>query len=158
MYDKEMSNEELSRYRYPNLMAEIVESGYSICTLAEHMGLPGQRKENDSEVWDKLNSEESILTDEALGLSRLFSVKLEYLFCHELETLCGKSIAYWRWIERNQNKERELEQIQIRDMISKELLEKPYLLEFLKVVITWSEEELHQTMIILDDEKEGAAV
>lgn len=158
MYDKEMSNEELSSYRYPNLMAELVESGYSIGTLAEHMGLPGRRKENDPEVWDKLNSEESILTDEALGLSRLFSVKLEYLFCHELETLCGKSIAYWRWIERNQNKERELEQIQIRDMISKELLEKPYLLEFLKVVITWSEEELHQTMIILDDEKEGAAV
>lgn len=52
-YEK-LSNDELRKYPYPNLMAEIIESGYSICTIAEHMALPGRRQEDDAEVWGEI--------------------------------------------------------------------------------------------------------
>lgn len=35
----ELTNEMLSTYKYPNLMAEVKESTYSICTIAEHIGV-----------------------------------------------------------------------------------------------------------------------
>lgn len=35
----ELTNEMLSTYKYPNLMAEVKESTYSICTIAEHIQL-----------------------------------------------------------------------------------------------------------------------
>ena len=68
----ELTNEMLSTYKYPNLMAEVKESTYSICTIAEHIGLGRYRKEDDSKVWSKLTGREEILYDEALGLARLF--------------------------------------------------------------------------------------
>lgn len=34
---KRLSNEELSKFPYPNLIAELIESHYSICTLGDHM-------------------------------------------------------------------------------------------------------------------------
>lgn len=71
----ELTNEMLSTYKYPNLMAEVKESTYSICTIAEHIGLGRYRKEDDSKVWSKLTGREEILYDEALGLARLFDTK-----------------------------------------------------------------------------------
>lgn len=49
----ELTNEMLSTYKYPNLMAEVKESTYSICTIAEHIGLGRYRKEDDSKVWSR---------------------------------------------------------------------------------------------------------
>lgn len=58
--------ETLSKYKYPNLVAEFMESGYSICTLSEHMGL-GRRKENDPLMKEKLFGSDEITCAEAAG-------------------------------------------------------------------------------------------
>lgn len=52
---RKLSNEFLSRCKYPNLIAEVMESTYSICTIAEYMELGRHRKEDDPEVWGMLN-------------------------------------------------------------------------------------------------------
>lgn len=39
---------DLKKYKYPNLMAEVKETTYSICTIAEHMGLENQNQENNT--------------------------------------------------------------------------------------------------------------
>ena len=50
-----LTNEELNLFKYPNLMAEVRETTYSICTIADHMGLSKPyRKEDDVETWNKL--------------------------------------------------------------------------------------------------------
>lgn len=105
----ELTNEMLSTYKYPNLMAEVKESTYSICTIAEHIGLGRYRKEDDSKVWSKLTGREEILYDEALGLARLFDTKIEYLFSHELNIIDGQTAAYWRWFDFHQEAQRESE-------------------------------------------------
>lgn len=49
----ELTNEMLSAYKYPNLMAEVKESTCSICTIAEHMGLQccSRKKKNFGDMW-----------------------------------------------------------------------------------------------------------
>ena len=84
---RRLSNEQLEKFPYPNLIAEFIESGYSICTLADHMGLPGRRKEDDLEVWGKLRGEIDIMASESFGLSRLYNVNPDYLFSHELKVI-----------------------------------------------------------------------
>lgn len=143
------SNEELRRYRYPNLMAELFESGYSICTLADHMGLGVHRKEDDPEVWDKLNGSRDILASEGIGLSRLFSVSADYLFSDTLCIFSGKPLAYLRWCENNRRKEREHPEYVAKTVIERELSEKPYLLEFMKNAVSWNEEQLNQAILLL---------
>lgn len=86
-----LSNEELQAFQYPNLMAELIESGYSICTCAEHMGLG--RGVDDAVVWAKIKGEDDIFTSEALGLARLFGVTLEYLFDSKLSMIAGESFG-----------------------------------------------------------------
>lgn len=49
----ELTNEMLSTYKYPNLMAEVKESTYSICTIAEHIGLFLYAKLRKSEVYEE---------------------------------------------------------------------------------------------------------
>ena len=71
--------ETLPKYKYPNLVAEFMETGYSICTLSEHMGL-GRRQENDPLINAKLFGDEKIMSDEAIGLARLFGCEIRYLF------------------------------------------------------------------------------
>ena len=47
----ELTIEDLRHFKYPNLLAEVKETTYSICTIADHMGLPRPyRKENDPET------------------------------------------------------------------------------------------------------------
>lgn len=139
----ELTIEDLRHFKYPNLMAEVKETTYSICTIADHMGLPRPyRKENDPETWDKLTGETEILASEAFGLARLFGVSMEYLFSHELKTVFGETAAYWRWFDRKKKISDDIERSkQIRE-IERELREKPYLMEFMKEAVTWNNEQI----------------
>ena len=47
---KRLTNEELQEYKYPNLKAEIIESGYSMRTICEHMG---HERMNDEAALEK---------------------------------------------------------------------------------------------------------
>lgn len=107
------------------------------------MGLPKPyRKEDDPETWDKLTGKTEILFGEALGLARLFGVSMEYLFSHELKTVCGETAAHWRWFDEKEKIKADMERSrQIRE-IEQELREKPYLLEFMKEAVTWNDEQI----------------
>lgn len=142
MVYKKLSIDELQRFPYPNLMAEIIESGYSICTVAAHMGLGEYRKEDDPEVWANLTNPGAITVNEALKLSRLFGAEYEYLFSKELKTISGQSVAYYRWYDWNKKKQEEIEVNQAIREISRMLKESPQLLTLVREMITWSDEKL----------------
>lgn len=97
-----MKYEDIKKAKYPNLLAEIKESGYSICTLAEFMGLGSHRKEDDPEIWAKLTGKEKITVSEKSGLAKCYGLGIRYLFSHELTISHGKPEAYWRWLDFNQ--------------------------------------------------------
>lgn len=149
MMYKKLSNDELQKFRYPNLIAELIESGYSICTCADHMGLEGRRQEDDSEVWGKLKGTIDLDALEAFGLARLFGVKLEYLFSDKLELFSGMPAAHLRWYEWNRQKEREDKERIKREEIERELRKKPYLLDFMKEAVQWNKDELQQALSLL---------
>lgn len=90
--------EDIVKYPYPNLMAEIKESGYSICTMSQYMGY-GMCKEKDKRIWDKLTGMTPILASEGFALGRLFEAKMEYLFSHDLATTDGVPNAKIKWEE-----------------------------------------------------------
>lgn len=146
---KKLSNEELQRFPYPNLIAELIESGYSICTLGDHMGLGSRRPEDDPEIFAKLRGENEITASEVIGLCKLFNVNPEYLFSKELKTLRGKTFAYHRWYDWNQRMKREYIESCKREEIERELREKPYLLDFMKEATKWSRDELEKAVLIL---------
>lgn len=98
------TNEELQRFPYPNLISEWRESGYSICTLAEHMGIGLYRSEDDPETLGKLRGAEKITVSEAAGLCRLFGVEMDYLFSKELRVISDMPVAYWRWYDENKKR------------------------------------------------------
>lgn len=150
----EFTLDDLRLFKYPNLMAEVKETTYSICTIADHMGLPRTyRKENDPETWDKLTGKTEILAKEAVGLAGLFGVSLEYLFSHELKVVHGQTAAYWRWFDGKKKISDDIERSkQIRE-IERKLREKPYLMEFMKEAVTWSPEQLDRFIKILDERK-----
>lgn len=138
---KKLTIEELKEYKYPNLIAELIESGYSICTLGDHMGLKGRRDEDDREIWGKLKGNIDLYRTEALGLAHLFSVNMEYLFSHELHVFSGMPAAHWRWLDSNQKKVYEQEKSKKIQEIERELQRKPELFEFMKLVVTLSKQE-----------------
>lgn len=144
---KKLTNDELRRYPYPNLIAELTESGYSICTLSEWLGFGRYRKENDIDVWKKLKGEQEITAEEALSLTKLFGVDITYLFSHELRTISGKSAAFWRWYESNQKKEEEMRQFKAKEYIIRKMKEKPYLLEVFEALAEMSQQELNKVFI-----------
>lgn len=133
---KRLSNEELSRYKYPNLMAEITESTYSICTIAEHMKL-GRRKGDDPEVWGMLNGTIELRASNMYGLMRLYNAEYEYLFSETLQVIDGKPSAYWHWYERNQEQQRELERMRALSKISDTLHNKSYLAGYIQSVLDY---------------------
>lgn len=92
---KKYDPEKLSQYKYPNLVAEFMESGFSICTLAEHMGL-GSQEEDDPLINAKLFGKTEVFLNEAVGLTKLFQCDAKYLFSHELGMIWGIPIAYIR--------------------------------------------------------------
>lgn len=136
---KRLSNEELSRCKYPNLIAEITESTYSICTIAEHMELGKYRKEDDLEVWGMLNGTIEMRASNIYGLLRLYNAEYEYLFSETLHVVDGKSLAYWHWYERNQKQQRELEGLQALSRIYNTLHDKLYLTGYVQAVIDYIE-------------------
>ena len=140
-----LSNEELRKFKYPNLMAELIESGYSICTCADHMGL-GRREENDPEIWDKLRGEKELYTSEASGLSQLFGVNFDYLFSDQLKTISGMTYAFCRWSDYNAKRDKEYQEYLTRQEIERELRKKPYLLEFIREATSWTEEEVKEAI------------
>lgn len=134
---KRLSPIELSGYKYPNLLAEIIESGYSICTIAEHMGLGRYRKEDDPEVWGMLNGTIELRTSNMYGLMRLYNAEYEYLFSETLQMVDGKPSAYWHWYEENQRKEREIKGLQALSNIYNILHDKLYLTGYVQAVIDY---------------------
>ena len=150
----ELTIEDLRLFKYPNLLAEVKETTYSICTIAEHMGLPKPyRKEDDSETWEKLMGKTEILFSEALGLARLFGVPVEYLFSHELKTVCGETAAHWRWFDEKEKIKADIVRSRQIQKIEQELREKPYLLEFMKKAVTWNEEQITNFINQLENRK-----
>lgn len=154
MVYQKLTNEELQKFPYPNLIAELIESGYSICTLSEHMGLE-RRQEDDPEIWAKLKGEKDILANEAFGLARLFNAKFEYLFDHELNVLGdGKTYAAVRWFHENRRRDQEYREYQEREEIYKALKEKPYLYEFMKMALSLDSDEVKALTQALRKENE----
>ena len=144
---KRMTNEELNKCKYPNLIAEIIESGYSTRTLADFMGIGAKkngryRKEGDPEVWDKINGKEDICVSHVAGLCLYYNADIEYLFSSELNVVSGKPAAYWKWYEENKRKKAELEKMQEIQKIEYELHSRPDLLEFMKLARTWNAEQV----------------
>lgn len=148
---QKLTIEQLKKYPYPNLMAEIMESGYSICTIGDHMGFGRYCEEDDSKVWCRLEGRKEILASEAVGLAGLFGVNLNYLFAKELKLISGKPYAYWRWLEHNQRKEREYKEYEMRQNIDRALKEKPFLLTVVMKVISMDETELCEVMDAIKD-------
>lgn len=144
-----MSIEELQRFKYPNLIAEFIESGYSICTLGDYMGLGNRRKEDDPEIIGKLRGEIKITIAEAEGLARLFAAEIEYLFLNKLETFGDMSLAFIRHYDSNVQKEKWLKEYKERDEIERILKEKPYLFEFMTLARNWTPEQVKQATALL---------
>ena len=109
-----MKYEDIEKATYPNLLAEIKESHYSICTVADHMGL-GRRQEDDQETWDKLTGRKDIFASEIVGLKGLFNVQYEYLFADKLQKEAGEPLAKIRWMDKNIRMQMDLEDMKIKD-------------------------------------------
>lgn len=151
-----LSIEEMKKYPYPNLMAEIVESHYSICTVGDHMGLGRYLPEGSPEVWDRLTGKREILASEALGLTRLFGIDdPDYLFSHKLKLISDETYAHWRWIEGNIRRDRELAAYRMRQKIDLELSKKPYLLKLVSRIVSMSEDDAN--IAISEIAKKGGA-
>lgn len=153
----ELTIEDLRLFKYPNLMAEVKETPYSVCTIADHMGLSRPyRKENDPETWCKLTGKTEILCSEAFGLARLFGVSIEYLFSRELKVVCGKTAAYWRWFDEREKIKNDIEASkQIRE-IEQELKSKPYLLKFMKEAVTWNNDQINEFINLINNKRKEA--
>lgn len=97
----------IEKSKYPNLLAEIKESGYSICTVSDHMGCNPHVSEDDPGTWNKLLGRQGITLEESIGLVRLFNVSYEYLFAPHLEKVGAVPIAHFRWYKQIQRKKAE---------------------------------------------------
>lgn len=137
-----MTNEKLKKYPFPNLMAEISESGYSICTIGDHMGLGSHCQEDDPEVWGRLRGDIELSAHEAIGLVCLFNCTYEYLVSSELSVVGEKSVAYYRWYDSNLEREYDIKASDLGYKILAELREKPYMYEFMKMAIGLNEDEI----------------
>lgn len=139
---KRLSNDELNQCKYPNLVAEIIESGYSTSTIADFMGIGAKkngayREENDPEVWDKINGSEELPASHAIGLCKYYNCDYEYLFSSKLYVISDRPAAYWHWYDENKRKEREFQQIQGKFEVYNILGEKPYMIDCIKEVIAY---------------------
>lgn len=146
-----MTNEKLKKYPFPNLMAEICESGYSICTIGDHMGLGSHCQEDDPEVWGRLRGDIEMSAHEAIGLVGLFGCTYEYLMSSELSVVGEKPEAYYRWYESNLEREYNRKSSNLGFKILTELSEKPYLYEFMKMAVGLNEDEIKATTEILNE-------
>lgn len=150
---KRLSNEELQKFPYPNLVAEIIESGYGYHTIARFMG-HGEESNTEEFALRKLRGETDIFAGEAFGLAKYFGCKLEYMFSEELSIYNGKPKAYWRWLEENKKRREECEKSKAILEIYEELKRKPYLIDFMKYCISLTEEERTMILLMLQEKSE----
>ena len=116
----------LEKYKYPNLVAEIKESHYSMCTLSDHMGL-GRCQENDPVINGKIFGSREILLNEATGLRHLFNCEVEYLFSDQLEIYEERPLAYYHHYEMNRRQEADRKRRELCERLSQVLKERPEL-------------------------------
>ena len=131
----------LKHYKYPNLIAEIFETGYSMCTLVDHMGL-ARSPQNEKLVTEKLNGRLEIQASEAFGLAKLFGCSLDYLFEKKLSMIGDVPEAYIRHYDYNKRQEENLKLFKLSEELRKTLKEKPYIAEFLKSAMSYSKEQI----------------
>ncbi len=143
---------EIEKAKYPNLLAELKESGYSICTISDFMGL-GIRGEDDKTIWNKLYGIEEITLEEAANLCKYYGVNFTYLFAQKLTIVNEKSQAYWRWYDENQKKQAEIERSKAIMEIYNELVSNPELLEFMKWCKTLTKEQRQAVLVMMHEEK-----
>lgn len=146
MFYEKLTNTQLKKYPYPNLMAELIESGYSICTLGDHMNLGRYLPEDSPEVWGRLTGEKEICASEAFELANLFGAELEYLFSHELKEVGEKTVAYYRWYEWNRKQELEFTQFKQRERITMKLCDRPELGDFIEEILKLDRDKLEKLM------------
>ena len=100
-----MDYEAIKKSKYPNLLAEVKESGYSTRILATFMEIGTKAKrytaEHDRKVWDKITGKADLYVNEAFGLLDGYNVDYAYLFSSTLTVVFGKPLAYWRWFDEN---------------------------------------------------------
>lgn len=89
MQEPRLINEILARYKFPNLIAEVAESGYGLHTITNFMGY---REYNEEEIRTKLIS------------GGYYSVDVGYMLPEELTLENGKPKACWRWLKENEKK------------------------------------------------------
>lgn len=130
---RKLGTAELNKYKYPNLVAEIMESGYSICTLSEHMGY-GRCKEDDSLIRAKVFGDGEISFTECVALVRLFACDFEYLFAEELRVEEGRPMAFYRHYEMNRQLERDSEIYRLAERLRERMRKEEGFLEFMKVM------------------------
>lgn len=133
--------ESIKKYKYPNLVAEIMESGYSICAISEYMG-HGRRKEDDAFILGKIYGTDEILASEAMGLIRLFNCKASYLFSDELQMASDKPVAYWRHYESNKALEWDMAVFRLSEEVKVAIRKKPYLYKAVQKILDTTEEQL----------------
>lgn len=92
----------------------------------------------------KLKGDIDILASEAIGLSHLYNVKMEYLFDDKLKVLCNMPIAYWHWYERNERRKQEEAKLQMMQEIQDALKKRPELMNLFKKLIALNDEHLKQ--------------
>ena len=148
----EMSIDELKKCRYPNLMAEFVESHYSICTVADHMGY-GERQEDDVFIWNKLLGKEELYADEVVALMRLFNVNANYLFSEELSMIGGSTFAFVRHYEENRRNELDSEIFNFCIDLRHKLKNKPYLMGIIKYLLRLPEDDTGKVIQLLEESK-----
>ncbi|MDD2960401.1 MAG: hypothetical protein PHR92_18110 [Lachnospiraceae bacterium] len=146
---KKLSNNVLSKYKYPNLIAELIESHCSICTLGDYMGLEGARKENDAEVWGKLQGSIPIMANEAVGLAGLFGVSMQYLFSDKLKLLYGEPMAVVHWLDYNRKMEKEFQDREQMQVIERELKKRPELKGLLSKMILLNDSQIQKILDVL---------
>ena len=139
---KRLSNEELSSYKYPNLVAEIIESGYTTSTLADFMGIGAKkdgryRKEDDPEVWGRINGTIEMRASHMIGLCKYYGTDVSYLFSDTLQIINGKPAAYWKWYKENLRQERELNGLKALFPIYNKLHDKLYLTSYIQTIIDY---------------------
>ena len=139
---------DIEKEKYPNLLAELKESGYSICTISEWMGYE-RCEEDNRKIWDKLTGKTELTYLECYGLVRLFNVEFEYLFSHDLTVLNNKSQAYWRWFDYNYKCKLDLQRQKAIKEIYDVLVAEPHIFEFMKKVVTLTKQQREQVLHLL---------
>lgn len=146
MIKPEMSIEELRKFKYPNLAAEIMERGYEMHRIAELMECENA-SDSEKVIEAKLRGDIPIIYSEAYKLARDFEVKMEYLFSHKLSVCNGKTEAYIRWNELRHAKE-------ILEIYNN-LIANPELIDFMKFCMSLTKKQREMVLEMLK-EKQGA--